>query len=214
MAKVLKVNGEVVPTLKAAMEILGIKFTAKQVAAGAISGVEFVDVEDDNTLVPEDTAPVEPESQLEDEVDTNEEVRDKETTPTDTVEEASNDGDDAIEFPEKGSFKDEKAIRKYIKKLSDKHLYEWCELEGVTWKHNDNAPINRMRAAMAIKAFHFPALAPKGDSKPKSKYADYTDEQLIAMAAEKGIKVKDAKGDPRINRMYHIIALREAGILA
>jgi len=213
MARVVKVNGDVVPSLKVAMEITGLKFTAKQVAAGAISGVEFVEVADEGVTQEMVDKAIEEAGKLPSlEPSDTEEVVEDDTAPT--PEGTATAADDGIEYPEKGSFKDEKAIKKYIKKLSDQQLYDWCELEGVTWKHNENAPINRMRAAMAIKAFHFPALAPKGDTKPKSKYSQYSDEELIAMAAEKGIAVKDAKGDKRINRMYHIIALREAGVLA
>ena len=79
--------------------------------------------------------------------------------------------DAELEYPEVGHFKDEKAMKKYTKKLTDAQLFDWCELEGVTWKRcPEHEPIDRMRAAMAIKAKHFPHTAPKATSKSKSKY--------------------------------------------
>lgn len=129
------------------------------------------------------------------------------TTPAPTT--------DDVEYPEVGEFKDVKAMKKYIKKLSDSQLQEWCELEGATWKPNEHESINRMRMAMAIKAIHFPDTAPKGNgAKKKSKYGDYTTEQLVQMAMDNDIEVRDAKGDERIERMYTIMALKSAGLLA
>ncbi len=118
------------------------------------------------------------------------------------------------EYPEVGDFADEKAMKKYIKKLSDQSLQEWCVLEGATWKPNDHESINRMRMAMAIKALHFPDTAPKKSKKSKSKYADYTTEQLVQMALDADVEVPDDKGDMRICRMYTIMALKKAGLLS
>lgn len=119
-------------------------------------------------------------------------------------------------YPEVGYFADESAIKKYIKKLTNEQLYEWCKLEGAEYNEHDNPSINRMRAAMAIKAKHFTHLAPgngKSKSKKKSKYADYSNEQLAQMAMDNDVEVKDAKGDARIERMYLIMALRSANII-
>jgi hypothetical protein len=71
-----------------------------------------------------------------------------------------------------------------------------------------------MRAVMALKAKHFPATAPKASAKSKSPYASYTDEQLVQMALDNNVTVKDDKGDRRIMRMYTIMALKAAGLLA
>lgn len=135
-------------------------------------------------------------------------------TQDDSEDEADLPDDSSdIEYPEVGHFKDEKAMKKYIKTLKDSELQEWCELEGAEWKHNDHESINRMRMAMAIKAIHFPATAPKKGKKSKSKYAQYSDEQLVEMALEHDVEVPDDKGDQRILRMYTIMALRKAGII-
>jgi hypothetical protein len=122
---------------------------------------------------------------------------------------------DAPEFPEVGYFKgDEKAMSKHIKKLSDAQLAEWCELEGATWKPNDHESINRMRMAMAIKAIHFPTEKTGNSSKKKAKYADYSLETLVQLAMDNDVAVPDDKGDERILRMYTIMALKKAGLIA
>ena len=119
-----------------------------------------------------------------------------------------------IEYPEVGGFKDEKAMAKFIRKITDAQVYEWAELEGITWKTNPHEAINRMRAVMALKARHFPVAGAGKSTKSKSKYADMTTEYLVALASEKGVVVKDAKGDAKIQRMYTIMALKTAGLLA
>ncbi|WCS68434.1 hypothetical protein Goe16_02100 [Bacillus phage vB_BsuM-Goe16] len=131
--------------------------------------------------------------------------------PVDTSEEEEED--EEIEYPEVGDFEDEKAIKKYIKGLKDEQLQAWCELEGAEWIENEHRNINRMRMAMAIKAVHFPELAKKPSAKKKSKYANYTTEELVQMALENNVEVRDDKGNDRILRMYTIMALREAGLL-
>lgn len=118
-----------------------------------------------------------------------------------------------VEYPEVGDFKDEKAMKKFIKGLSDESLQEWCILEGAEWKANDHQSINRMRMAMAIKAIHFPDTAPKKSKKSKSKYSAYTTEDLVQMALDNDVEVPDDKGDMRICRMYTIMALKKAGII-
>lgn len=120
-------------------------------------------------------------------------------------------------YPEVGYFADEPAIKKYIKKLSNEQLEEWCKLEGAEWNTHDNPSINRMRMAMAIKAKHFTHLSPgngKAKGKSKSKYADYSNEKLAELCLEHDVDVRDAKGDTRIERMYMIMDLRKAGVLA
>lgn len=117
-----------------------------------------------------------------------------------------------VDFPEKGTFKEEKELKKFYKKLSDAHLDEWLELEGLSYKPCDNEGINRMRKCMAIKEYHFPSEN-KGSKKSKSKYANITTEMLVDMCAENDIQLKDSKGDMRILRMYAIMELRKEGFL-
>lgn len=127
------------------------------------------------------------------------------------------DSEGNVEYPEKGYFADDKAVKRYIKKLTDDQLYEWCELEGVTWNINDHAGINRMRAAMAMKAYQLdtPTAGSKGGSgKKKGKYSHYELEELVQMALDNDVDVKPYNGDDmRILRMYTIMALKGAGIL-
>lgn len=116
-----------------------------------------------------------------------------------------------VEFPERGSYTDPKDLKKFYKQLTDAQLDEWLELEGLVYKESGNVPIDRMRKCMAIMDAHFPKEPGKG--KKKSKYADFTTEQLVEMCMENDVEIKDAKGDMRILRMYTIMALKEAGIL-
>jgi hypothetical protein len=116
-------------------------------------------------------------------------------------------------YPEVGYFKDEKDLKKFYKQLDDTQLNEWLEVEGLDYKPSDNEPINRMRKCMAILYLHFPRES-KGSSKSKSKYADYTTEDLLQMAIDNNVEVREPKGtDQRILRMYTIMALKDAGIL-
>ena len=119
-----------------------------------------------------------------------------------------------VSFPEVGTLESAKELKKLYKGMTDTQLDEWLALEGLTdkVKISGHGPIDRMRKCMAISALHFPP-APKAP-KSKSKYADYTTEQLVQMAMDHDIPVKDDKGDVRILRMYTIMALREAGVLA
>lgn len=117
-----------------------------------------------------------------------------------------------VEYPD--SFESVDAIKKFISRLSTDQLIEWAELEGVldNAKPNDNASIYRMRVAVAVREKFFPSQR-SSSPKKKSKYADYSTEQLLEMALENDIEVKDAKGDQRILRMYLIMALRNAEVL-
>jgi hypothetical protein len=114
-------------------------------------------------------------------------------------------------YPEVGEFSEEKEIRKFYKQLTDEQLQEWCDLEGVEYKPCDHQSIQRMRMCMAITAKHFPKE--QSTSKKKSKYADFTLDQLVQMAIDNDVEVKDHRGDDRILRMYLIMALRDAGVI-
>jgi len=119
-----------------------------------------------------------------------------------------NAGKAVAQYPEKGTFTEQKALKKHIKGLTDAQLVEWAELEGLTWKPCEDRMINRMRIAMAINEYHFPS--PPKAPKAKSKYAEYTTEQLIGMAVEHSVPV-EVTDDMKIMRMRTIMALRAAG---
>ncbi|AGR47114.1 hypothetical protein SHANETTE_5 [Bacillus phage Shanette] len=116
-----------------------------------------------------------------------------------------------IEYPEVGHFESIDDIKKFYKRLSMEQISEWADIEGLEWKHNDNPGINRMRACMAISNHHFPK---KSGSKKKAKYGHLTTEELLEMAIDNDIEVRDGKGNENILRMYTIMALKQAGILA
>jgi hypothetical protein len=225
MAKttVYVVNGtEEVTSIKEVAKLLGKKVTKKGIEAGDYPEVTLLDADAQLDIEHKDEFASKEASDEEQAIldDPSTEVQDEDTpaltdtqeddTPQDTTEDSS---EDDIEYPEVGAFDTDKAMKKYIKGLTDQQLQDWCELEGVEWKHNDHESINRMRMAMAIKALHFPDTAPKKGKKSKSKYSDYTTEQLVQMALDEDIEVPDDKGDQRILRMYTIMALRKAGII-
>jgi len=116
-----------------------------------------------------------------------------------------------IEYPEVGHFESVEDIKKFYKRLSMEQITEWADIEGLEWKTNDNPGINRMRACMAISNHHFPK---KSGSKKKAKYGHLTTEELLEMAIDNDIEVRDGKGNENILRMYTIMALKQAGILA
>lgn len=116
-----------------------------------------------------------------------------------------------VKFPEVGSFKTKKELQKHYKGLTDGELCEWIEIEGLEFKPSEHEAINRMRMCMAVLYKHFPAEAPK--PKEKSKYAGYTDEQLIEMAVAGDVPVMVTE-DARIMRMRVIMALKAHGKLA
>ena len=108
-------------------------------------------------------------------------------------------------FPETGFFKEQKDLQKFYKHLTDEQLAEWVDLEGLEYKPAESQPINRMRMAMAVLYYHFPKPEAKG--KKKSKYADYSDEQLIQMLLDHEVPCEVTE-DSRIMRMRAIMALR------
>lgn len=112
-------------------------------------------------------------------------------------------------FPEQGHFAEQKDLQKFYKHLSDEQLLEWVQLEGLEFKPAESQPINRMRMAMAVLYSHFPK-APS--AKKKSKYADYSNEQLVELCLEKSVPFEPTEDD-RIMRMRAIMALRAHGII-
>jgi hypothetical protein len=113
-------------------------------------------------------------------------------------------------YPEKGHFEDKKDLQRFYKHLTDEQLQEWIDVEGLEYKPcPESEAINRMRMCMAILYYHFPKAPAK---KKKSKYADYTLEDLVQMAIDNDVPVEPCD-DERILRMRTIMALRAAGYL-
>lgn len=116
-------------------------------------------------------------------------------------------------YPEVGVFEDKKVLQKFYKQLSDETLEDWCSIEGLEYKAcPEQPPIHRMRVAMAILYKHFPKEPSTGTTKKKSKYADYTLEDLVAMAVDNDVCV-EVTDDARIMRMRTIMALRASKVI-
>ncbi len=211
-----------VGTVAEVNKALGIRTTKKAIVAGEVEGVTLIEDVQDEVLtdtqeeqeevavhtVEQSTEEVEEniEDTVEEQEESTEEVEEVEEPVA--VEEDTVEGD--IEFPEVGDYEDSSELKKFYKKLSVEQLEAWVELEGLEVTPTDSQPIYRMRLCMAILYKHFP----KAESKPKSKrkYTQST-EELVAMALENDVEIKDDKGNEQILRMYAIMALRKAGLL-
>lgn len=110
-------------------------------------------------------------------------------------------------YPEVGTFEDKKDLQKFYKHVPTEGLEDWVAIEGLEVAKVDSEPIYRMRLAMAVLYLHFPK-APS--TKKKSKYADYSLEDLLQMALDKDV-IFESTDDERILRMRAIMALRVAG---
>lgn len=108
-------------------------------------------------------------------------------------------------YPEVGSFADEKSLQKFYKQLDTVQLEDWANLEGLEFKAcPEQAPIHRMRVAMAILYKHFPKVT---TPKAESPYKKYTTEALVQMAIDGEVAFEVCE-DERILRMRAIMALR------
>lgn len=112
-------------------------------------------------------------------------------------------------YPEIGYFTEKKDLQKFYKHLTDEQLAEWLEVEGLEYTPSDSEPINRMRMAMAILYLHFPKAPAK---KKKSKYADYSLEDLVNLALENSVAYEPCDDD-KIHRMRAIMALRASKVI-
>jgi hypothetical protein len=113
-------------------------------------------------------------------------------------------------YPELGHFTEKSDLQKFYKHLTDAQLAEWIELEGIEFVPAESAPINRMRMCMAVLYLHHPK-APS--AKKKSKYADFSLEDLMELAVKHDV-IFEITDDERILRMRAIMALRVAGHIA
>lgn len=113
-------------------------------------------------------------------------------------------------YPEVGQFTEKKALQKFYKQLPTEVVEDWADLESLDYKPSDDPQIHRMRVCMAILYLHFPKAPSK--SKPKSKYSEYTTEQLVQMAIDNEVAFEVCDSQP-ILRMRAIMALRASGHL-
>jgi len=218
-----------VGTVAEVNKALGIRTTKKAIVSGQVEGVTLVEDVQDEVLTdtheeevaihtveqaPESTEEVVEEATevAEDSVeeDTVEEEEESTEEPTATEEVEEEEDSEDLVYPEVGDYEDSADLKKFYKKLSVEQLEEWVELEGLEVIATDSQPIYRMRLCMAILYKHFP----KAESKPKSKrkYTQST-EELVQMAIDHDVEIKDDKGNEQILRMYAIMALRNAGVL-
>lgn len=114
-------------------------------------------------------------------------------------------------YPEVGQFTEQKILQKFYKQLDIETLEDWASIEGLDFKGCPEQPaIHRMRVCMAILYKHYPKEPAK--SKSKSKYSDYTLEDLVGLAVENDVAVEPTE-DERILRMRTIMALRASKLI-
>lgn len=98
----------------------------------------------------------------------------------------------------------------YIKHFSVSALEEIATTAGVKlWDDITNEPIRKMRLLMEIKAHYYPTQ--KTPVKPNSEWRKVGLDELLALAADKKLDYKQSS-DEKIQRMWVIMALKEAGI--
>lgn len=117
-------------------------------------------------------------------------------------------------YPEVGTVKVDKDLKKVYKKLSDVQLDEWLDLEGWTgdYKATESDQINRMRKCMVILYKHFPKET-KGSSKAKSGWKQFTLEDLLMIATERNATYEFSDHEA-IMRMRVIMAIKATGYAA
>ncbi len=86
-------------------------------------------------------------------------------------------------------FTDLEEFRAVFSEVDNATAYDWAEQLGVTWNHNDNEGINRMRASMALQRYYFPDNFKPKEAKKKAKYGDLSTKQLEQLAKDNNIKV-------------------------
>lgn len=110
-------------------------------------------------------------------------------------------------------FEDIKEFKDYFRELDDYTAEYMARALNLEWKPTDKPQIHRMRISMAIQRHLFPELfKPKETSSKKSKYGDYSTDELVTMAKENKVGWKETDNEP-INRMRVIQALKKEGHL-
>jgi len=116
-------------------------------------------------------------------------------------------------YPEVGSYKVDKDLKKVYKKLSDAQLDEWLDLEGWASEYTptESPQINRMRKCMVILYHHFPKAPAK--SKKNAGWKQFTLEDLLMIASERSAEYEFSDHEA-ILRMRVIMAIKATGYIA
>ena len=119
----------------------------------------------------------------------------------------------SVVYPEVGTFKVDKDLKKMYKKLSDDQLDEWLDIEGWTseYKPTESPQINRMRKCMVILYKHFPKES--SAKKKNAGWKQFTIEDLLMIATERAA-VYEFSDHEAILRMRVIMAIKATGYVA
>jgi HJR/Mrr/RecB family endonuclease len=218
-------NGEVVTNLQELSQIIGVpQVKRKDVEEGGkfADQVNIVDLDDE-----EATEQVEQQEQASEEpksTEANEEV--EETKEEASEDEAWEDGypqdKKEEEVQEEASAEDILEVLGEIESLDEfKEFFKDLDTEtaeicvnalDLEIKPTDNPNIYRMRLSMALQRHLFPEHFKPKKSEKKTKYGDYSTEELQAMAKKNKVEF-EANPHEGINRMRLIMALKKSGHL-
>jgi hypothetical protein len=126
-------------------------------------------------------------------------------------EKAENKEETDKEEAEDLEFTDIEEFAMVMKGMSGTEVVGLAKDLGLEWTENENKGINRMRASMALREHFFPGQRrPKA---PKSPWKKFEYSELEKIAKENDLTWTQTE-DEKINRMWVIHALKEAGVEA
>lgn len=96
-----------------------------------------------------------------------------------------------------------------LKARSAEEVITMAKNLGLSWREDAHVGINRMRAAMEIRKALFPGE--RRPRPPKSGWKNFSYEEMVAIAKKHKLTFKETIDD-KINRMWVIKALKDAGI--
>lgn len=117
--------------------------------------------------------------------------------------------DKAAALQQKTGYSEITKLAEDLKKMKPEEVIGMATELGLTWKEDDHSGINRMRAAMAIRAAIFPGQ--RRPRPPKSVWRDFETEELEKLARKHKVNWRETI-DEKINRMWLIDALKKANV--
>ncbi|MNW28289.1 hypothetical protein D3C74_51110 [compost metagenome] len=115
----------------------------------------------------------------------------------------------ALELRQRIGWEDIEALVAHLKPMKAEHVIKLARDLDLTWKEDTHLGINRMRAAMAIRTVCFP-----GERRPRPKpsvWKKFSLEELEKLAKKNNLSYRETI-DPKVNRMWIIVALNEANV--
>jgi hypothetical protein len=115
----------------------------------------------------------------------------------------------AEELQKKYGYTDVNHLGAELKKMEGAAVIALAKEIGLSWNEQSHHGINRMRAAMAIRAAVFPGE--RRDRAPKSAWKSMSLEDIVKLCKKNKLKFRETIDD-KVTRMWAIKALNDAGI--